>query len=264
MLSFSVLSSGSKGNALIAKSADACVLIDCGISYRNLERRLGGVGVRPDDIDAVFITHEHTDHVFGLPQFLKKNSPIVCCSEGTYLGASHYFKSSSDRMALLRPGTPFQFRDINVDVYSTPHDAIDPIAIFLSVKNITLGVVTDLGEMIPVIRERAKTTTALLLEANHDVQMLADGPYPTRLKKRILGRYGHLSNDAASEFLHALSESRAACPEIIVGAHLSETNNIPQLVSDCFEEAWSRGGHSRRPKFVVGSRHQASELFTIS
>lgn len=224
-----MLASGSKGNAALISTDSQRFLVDIGVSCRELVLRLQSVGVSPLELDGVFITHEHTDHVRGLATFLKKYRVPVYGSEKTWQ-AILAKDGAIDRRSCRLAGERLLCGDVQVDSFPVPHDAADPRGYAFTSRSTgaKCTYVTDAGFVTPVIREAVAGSTALILEANHDVEMLKNGSYPYVLKQRILSTKGHLSNDSAGWFLSQLER----LPRQVVLAHLSQENNKPQLASD--------------------------------
>ncbi len=220
---FASLGSGSEGNGLVVEAGDTRILIDCGFGVRDAGRRLARLGIEPASITAILVTHEHADHVDGVPAFAARHGVPVWLTFGTLdaVGerfirhAQVYGFDSHDAFAIGR----FEVRPFPV-----PHDAREPVQFVVGDGACRLGVLTDLGVPTPHVIESLSGCDALVLECNHDLQMLADGAYPYPLKQRIAGRLGHLDNDAAAALLAALDNSHL---KHIVAAHLSQQNNTP-------------------------------------
>lgn len=229
MLRLRSLGSGSSGNATVVEGRSGGqvrrLLIDCGFGIRQLQHRLAAAGLALDQIDAVFITHEHSDHVGCVHALALRQRIPVWMSRGT-----HAAIGSPDFDGLLRQahdGTPIDLGCFEALPFTVPHDASEPLQLRCSNGASHLGVVTDLGHATPHVLQHLAGCHALLLEANHDPQMLADSRYPAFLKRRIGGPHGHLANAAAADILRVL---RHAGLRQVVAAHLSERNNHPDLV----------------------------------
>lgn len=217
-----VLASGSRGNAAVVEANGTRVLVDCGLSYRQLRARMAPHGLDPADLEAVLLTHEHIDHVRGLEVFQKKHRIPVLGSEGTR-------SALAGRVAvepLLRSGQPLVQHGLEVLPVATSHDAAEPVGFVLSHRGRRLGLVTDTGVMTELLVERLAGCAALLLEANHDLDMLRLGSYPWPLKQRIRSRTGHLSNSQTRDALERLVGPEL---ELVVAMHLSQENNTPDL-----------------------------------
>lgn len=218
-----VLASGSGGNAVVVEANGARVLVDCGISYRQLRARLAPFALDPGDLQAVLLTHEHIDHVRGLEVFCKKHRVPVLGSEGTCRALSGRVRVEP----LLCSGRGLVHDGMEVQPVATSHDAREPVGFVFSHAGTRLGLVTDTGVMTSLLVERLAGCALLLLEANHDLDMLRLGPYPWPLKQRIRSRTGHLSNCQTREVLGQLA---GPALEWVVAMHLSRENNTPELV----------------------------------
>jgi phosphoribosyl 1,2-cyclic phosphodiesterase len=219
---FASLGSGSRGNALVVEAGDTRVLVDCGFGPRNLAARIGRLGLEPGDLDAVLITHEHSDHVAGVVPCARRYGIEVFLTHGT-LGAVA-LDGLSPRV--IDSHTAFAIGDIEVRPFPVPHDAREPAQFVFSDGSSCLGVLTDAGCVTPHMVEMLSVCNALVLECNHDVGMLAAGRYPAHLKQRIAGRFGHLDNAAAADLLARLDHQRL---RHVVAAHLSQENNTHEL-----------------------------------
>lgn len=218
-----VLASGSGGNAAVLEAGDACVLIDCGISYRQLGWRMKVLGMSPGQIQAVLLTHEHDDHVRGLEVFLRHHRVPVLATAGTVEAMP---RPPADAQ-LLASGRELCLGSLEVLPVETSHDAREPVGFVVENRGRRVGMVTDTGVLTELLVERLSGCHALLLECNHDRDLLRYGPYPWPLKRRIASRTGHLSNEQTCAALERLAHSGL---ELVVGMHLSQTNNRPELV----------------------------------
>lgn len=218
----SMLASGSKGNAAFFQCGDTRILIDAGISCRRIEQGLKAYGCKLSDLDGIFITHEHIDHVAGLPMVLKKSKVPVYTTEGTWQAIGDKVADYQDRFVCLTRRVPL--KGIQVVPFSISHDAARPVGYMIFHGDMKLTLATDLGYVTPDVYAAAEHADILVLEANHDVEMLKAGPYPYYLQQRILGPEGHLSNVAAGELLANLPIYGRMN---VILAHRSETNNTP-------------------------------------
>jgi phosphoribosyl 1,2-cyclic phosphodiesterase len=225
---FASLGSGSEGNALLVEAQCGAtttrVLLDCGFSAKEVERRLGRLGLSVEDLDAIVITHEHTDHIGSALTLGRKWSIPLHMSWGTAraIGADE----APVDLHVLWGDESVTIGDLSVLPYTVPHDAREPLQYVFSDGASRLGVLTDVGVSTPHITSVLSGCDALVLESNHDLQMLATSRYPASLKARIGGTHGHLNNDAAAAILAALDRSKL---RHLVAAHLSQQNNLPHL-----------------------------------
>ena len=256
MTSFCTLASGSSGNAALLSRGDTHLLIDMGISCRRLCQALAQHGLTPGQLSAVLITHEHTDHISGLATYIKKYHTPILCTPGT-ARQLHY------RLAgiglLLRPlamGEPVLWDGLTITPFPTSHDCRESAAYRVDTPDGAIGYLTDTGIVVEETRQGLLGADLLVLESNHDVDMLLSGPYPYALKRRVLGSEGHLSNADAAAF--AVDSARAGTHSIIL-AHLSEENNTPQLALDTvghmLERADYTGDLSVAPRNEPGKIH---------
>jgi phosphoribosyl 1,2-cyclic phosphodiesterase len=227
-LKFASLGSGSEGNALLISTASGTtrttVMLDCGFPIRETERRLQRVGMQPADLAGIVVTHEHQDHVGGVFKFARRHRIPVWLSFGTYQAV----RKDCDGVTfhICRDGEGIAINDLELTPYTVPHDAREPVQYVADNGRCRLGVLTDAGQSTPHMIQALSGCDALVLECNHDREMLANSSYPPSLKRRIGGAYGHLSNDTTAEILSALDKSRL---RTVVGAHLSQQNNTPEL-----------------------------------
>jgi phosphoribosyl 1,2-cyclic phosphodiesterase len=296
MMRLTVLASGSKGNSTVVASSRTRVLVDAGLSCRELMRRMAIAGEDPSALDAILITHEHLDHVAGLAVLARKLRIPVFFTEQTHRAwvrmltpkttmtyakwLDHLQKEKEAKAAqatvqesgrsaedlceipalsledvqaeeeapamvkanpaslpaveYFRAGSNFSIGDIDIMPFTIPHDAADPCGFVFAAEGIRMAIATDLGYMPPNVKQAIAGSDVLLLESNHDLEMLRDGPYPWSVKQRVLSRVGHLSNHATAEFLSRDYDGGAA---YIVLGHLSESNNAPELARISAEQA---------------------------
>jgi len=222
---FASLGSGSSGNALVVDGGGTRLLIDCGFGVRETGRRLERLSLQPEDISAVLVTHEHTDHTSGVFSFARKHRLSVWLTHGT-LSALGDKAPEAVALHLIDTHAAFRIGGVEITPFPVPHDAREPVQFVFGDGARRLGVVTDTGCTTTHIEATLGRCDALVLECNHDVAMLRDGPYPLALKRRVGGRLGHLSNDEAAGLLDSLDVGGL---QHIVAAHLSERNNHPAL-----------------------------------
>jgi phosphoribosyl 1,2-cyclic phosphodiesterase len=223
-LSYTLLGSGSTGNTTLVSDGATHVLVDVGLSARETVRRLRECGLEPEQISAIVVSHEHGDHCRGVGPFAKKlNTPVFIAD-----GALNSSGMVVDERKLQRivSGDCFEVRGIQFTSFSVPHDAADPLAFVIEKDGIKIGIVLDLGTITNLIRERLKSCDGIVIESNHDLQMLKLGPYPWALKQRVMSRSGHLSNDSVAEYLENDFDGSA---KHVVLAHLSQKNNLPEI-----------------------------------
>ncbi len=228
MLRFKNLGSGSAGNATIIQARSGTsithLLVDCGLGIRQLDKRLGQAGMLAEQIDAIFITHEHADHIGCARQLALRERIPVWMSHGTYTAMGE-----PDFNGLLRIACdtqPIEIGALRVVPFTVPHDAREPLQLTCSDGDERLGVLTDLGHATSHVLEQLAGCGSVLLECNHDPQLLAASTYPPFLKRRVAGAYGHLANEAAAAIAQAI---QSAGLKQVVAAHLSEQNNRPDL-----------------------------------
>ena len=298
MVRFTVLASGSKGNSTVISGGRTSILVDCGLSCRELFRRMKLAGEEPKSLAAIVITHEHSDHVNGVAVTARKLGIPVFFTEATHRAWMRWLtprkqmtyaqwlelcrKQAAERQAeadaatdegepdesdllaetssesaeaqaesepakskdptwlpaveYFQAGQPFEIGDIAISPFTVPHDAADPVGFVFRAEGVRMGYATDLGYIPPNMKAQLQGVDLLLLESNHDLEMLRDGPYPWAVKQRVLSRVGHLSNEAAAEFLENGYDGQAA---YVILAHLSENNNLPELARVTAEHALS-------------------------
>ena len=294
MVRFTVLASGSRGNATVVSGGRTRILVDCGLSCRELFRRMKLMNEEPETLDAILISHEHSDHVGGVAVTARKLKIPVYFTEGTHRAWMRWLQprrqmtyaqwleqihrqaaerqaeadnpaeegepDESDLVEAAGPseaaepdkldkakdpswlpaveyfaaGETFEIGDIQISPFTTPHDAADPVGFVFAAEGVRMGFVTDLGYISPNVKAQLQDLDLLLLESNHDLEMLRDGPYPWAVKQRVLSRVGHLSNEAAAGFLEDGYDGQAA---YVILAHLSESNNLPELARVTAERA---------------------------
>lgn len=236
MLRFKSLSSGSSGNATLVEAGSSLtrtrLLIDCGLGPRQLDQRLGRAGLAIQQIDAIFITHEHADHIGSACAVALKHGIPIWMSRGTHRALGE--PELHGLLRLARDQTDIEIKDLRIRPFTVPHDAREPLQLCCSDGDVILGVLTDLGHASSHVLRQLSACHALLLECNHDRDMLAASSYPPFLKKRVGGDFGHLANPAAAEILRAVAHHGL---RRVVAAHLSEQNNRPELAQAALAEA---------------------------
>jgi len=226
------LGSGSRGNATLVQSDSTLLLVDCGFSAKETEARLARLGLQAGDIDAVLVTHEHSDHISGVARLSRKHQLPVYLSRGTSASGrcdgtwqTHYFHSEAD----------FVIGDIEVAPIAVPHDAREPCQFVFTCGPRRIGVLTDLGSITPAVTRHFQGCQALLLECNHDAEMLENGPYPYPLRQRVGGDWGHLNNVQAADLLRQVQGEEL---QHLIVAHISEKNNHRDRVHSALAEVY--------------------------
>lgn len=222
---FACLGSGSQGNGLVVEVADTRLLLDCGFTLKETIARLSRLGLDPGKINGIVVTHEHDDHISGVARLARKFDIPVWLTHGTLRGMEKTV-AVLPQVNIIDSHQRFAINAIEIEPYPVPHDAQEPAQFVFSDGAVRLGVLTDTGCSTPHIEAVLSQCHALVLECNHDAQMLADSNYPSSLKQRIGGRFGHLENTAAAKLLASLDCSRL---QHLIAAHLSRTNNTPLL-----------------------------------
>jgi phosphoribosyl 1,2-cyclic phosphodiesterase len=254
-----VLASGSSGNAALLATENTRILVDAGLSMRELRKRLASIGESLEAIDAILITHEHSDHVAGLP-VLARNKDVRAVVYMTLLAAPaiDWGETPPARLEAFQAGSGFRIGDIEVQSFGIPHDAIDPVGYCFEAQGVRVGVATDLGYVPESIKFHLRRTDLLLLEANHDLDMLKVGPYPWSVKQRVMSRVGHLSNHVMAEFLAADLDS--GTNNLVLG-HLSEQNNHPAIVHMFASQALEKRGLATR--LAIATQNKPTEVFSF-
>ncbi len=224
-----VLASGSKGNAIYMESGATSVLIDAGLSAREIERRLGMLGKTAEALAGIIVSHEHTDHIRGVGPLARRFNVPVYITESTYRTAERALMTLP-QISWIDSETPFEIGAFWFSPFLISHDAVEPLGFTLTDGTLRIGIATDLGIVTQLVRENMRGSHVAVVEFNHDPDMLMEGPYPWDLKQRIRGRKGHLSNPTASKFVETIFHADL---EKVVLAHLSETNNTPDSARDC-------------------------------
>ena len=239
-VSVSVLASGSRGNSAVVQTSTTRILVDAGISCRETFKRMKGLGEDPRCLSAILVTHEHSDHICGLATLAKKLKIPVFMTGATHQCWSRALRDEKglrpklERLEVFAAGKSFQVGDIAITPFTIPHDAADPVGFTLRAEGVKIGVATDLGYVPASVRDHLRRCEVLIVESNHDIEMLRVGPYPWSVKQRVMSRLGHLSNDALAEFFTNDYDGEAA---YVVLAHLSEHNNHPEIARRAAEKA---------------------------
>ncbi len=254
-MKFSVLGSGSKGNCTLVEAGSTRLLIDNGFSGKELLGRLQRLGIAPESLSALVVTHEHDDHVKGVGVLARRLNLPIYANVATHRAAEQRIGKASRRE--FATGEAFAIEGLQVHPFAVSHDTVDPVGFVVSDGHRALGYCTDTGKITRLIERRLALCQALILEANHDVQMLREGPYPLPLQQRVLSSQGHLANTDALAFAAGLVESRL---RILVLAHLSEVNNHPDLV---LGEARQRLPVEQGLRVLVSRQGQPSPLLEI-
>lgn len=256
-MKFSVLGSGSKGNCTLVESGSTRLLIDNGFSGKEIVARLAGLGLTPEMLTAIVVTHEHDDHVKGVGVLARRLRVPVYANDATHRAAERRVGNLPQRRE-FGVGEPFDIEGLRIHPFSVSHDTADPVGFVVSNGQSSLGYCTDTGKITQLIRHHLQTCQALVLEANHDIQMLKDGPYPLPLKQRVLSSRGHLANSDSIDFCARLAEDRL---QLLVLAHLSEINNHPDLV---LEEVRRRLPAHGPLQVLLACQGQAGPLLEIA
>jgi phosphoribosyl 1,2-cyclic phosphodiesterase len=261
MVKFCVLASGSTGNSAFLSTSRTRILVDAGLSLRELAKRLQSISESADRLDAILITHEHSDHVSGLLRLMraclkaKRRVPVYL----TRLTAPAIdWEETEVPLELFQAGTRFRVGDIEVESFSIPHDASDPVGYCFHAEGIRIGLATDLGYLPDSIRFHLRGVNVLMLESNHDIEMLKVGPYPWSVKQRVMGRRGHLSNDVVCDYL--ANDFDSGTGTVVLG-HLSEHNNHPEIVRMGAAAVLEARSHAAR--LVIAEQSRPSEVFAF-
>ena len=249
------MSSGSGGNSVYIEADGKRILIDAGLSEKKLSQRIANIDRSLSGLDAVFATHEHSDHIRGIGPLLRKHQLQLFTTEGTYKRAAPSM-GKLPGFTPIRAGQPVEFGELVVEPYATPHDAEESVAFVIHYRGLRLGLATDLGRVTPEVTNKLQNLDALLIEANHDVDMLDAGPYPWVTKRRIKSDVGHLSNEACGELLSSVKHSGL---RLVVLMHMSETNNHPELARITAQQALGEDS----PKMIIAEQNHPTPLMAL-
>jgi phosphoribosyl 1,2-cyclic phosphodiesterase len=226
-MTISVLGSGSRGNATFVRTDQARLLIDAGISRKEIGRRLESLGEDPEGIDAILVTHEHNDHACALRMLVKEMPVRAYLTAGTIRALrAEEFETNGSTVVPIISEVPFTVGDAVITPFRVPHDAVEPVAFSICAGGARLTQITDVGWLPQSVAQQLRNSDVLIMESNHDLEMLRAGPYPWTLKQRLMSRFGHLSNTAVARFITDLYDGRA---QHLVLAHLSARNNHPEI-----------------------------------
>jgi len=255
-----MLASGSRGNCAIVASACTKILVDAGLSCRETFRRMKIVGDDPLSLSAILITHEHSDHIYGLATLAKKLRIPVFMTGATHqawaraMRDEHGEKPQLEKFERFESGHSFQVGDIVVKPFTIPHDAADPVGFTFRAEGIKVGIATDLGYLPVSVRDHLRGCDVLVMESNHDLEMLRVGSYPWSVKQRVMSRVGHLSNEALADFLGNDYDNSAT---FVVLAHLSQENNHPEIARRQAERALATRGGLFCNRLLLASQAEA-------
>ena len=252
-LQFASLGSGSRGNATLIKSEYALLLVDCGFTIKETERRLQLLGHKVEDITAILVTHEHSDHIKGVGPLARKYNLPIYLSHGT----SHFHGlQNSVTMHPINIQKNFTLADIEITPVAVPHDAREPCQFVFRSSKKTFGLLTDLGSITPHVTEQYRQCDALMLECNHCLQMLSMGPYPASLKQRVGGQWGHLNNQQAANLLQQIEVESI---QHLVISHISEKNNTEELARRAVAEVYGD-----KPSLILAAQNSVLDWLTIN
>ncbi len=256
MVEYAVLASGSRGNSTFLSIAGLKLLIDCGLSCKGVEQRLNSIGVDADDIDAVLLTHEHEDHVRSIHTFCRRHDAPLICTEATYRAARLDEKKLHDFVPIHSGRISAELKGVDIFPCPLPHDAVDPVGFVFSASGFRVSVITDLGYPTDLVVHEIRGSDVLIVESNHDPQMLKMSGYPWELKQRIMSRRGHLSNGDAATLIDRTVDDNT---RRIILAHLSEENNHPDIaVMTTMQKLNGRSIHVE-----VASQNRSTALYTL-
>lgn len=257
-MKFSILSSGSRGNACYIETENTAILVDAGLSGIEIERRLASIGGAPESLNAIVVTHEHSDHIKGVGVLARRyNLPVYANSETLKRGEKALGKLPS--VIPVQTGETLKINRLSLETFTKCHDAADPMGLVVSSNGASIGLITDMGRSTRLAEDRLRACTVLIMEFNYDPTMLSEGPYPLDLKRRISSSEGHLSNEQAGILLETISHGNL---KWVALAHISETNNDPAKALHTAETVLNRCG-LKKTRILIGKQHEASPLIEI-
>ena len=264
-MKMAVLASGSSGNSIYLSTENTAILIDAGLSGKELERRMESIELNPRDISAILITHEHGDHIKGAGVLSRRYGIPIYASSGTWEAASKKLgKIEKDFERTIKK--QWQLGDFKITSFPIPHDAADPVGYVINDGEVNFGLATDIGYINDELYDHLRDLDCILLEANHDIDLLREGSYPGMLKRRIRGNEGHLSNDETAELLPELlkSNKKSSCPVVLL-SHLSAENNRPELAYLTVKNSVCSAGYKLGKDLILkcAPRDEASEIYNI-
>ena len=264
-MKMAVLASGSSGNSIYLATDNTALLIDAGLSGKEIERRMKSIELNPEDISAILVTHEHGDHIKGAGVLSRRYNIPIYASAGTW-------KASKKKLGKIGKGfertieDSWQLGDFDITSFPIPHDAAEPVGYVISDGEVNFGLATDIGYITDDLYDHLKDLDCILLEANHDIDLLREGSYPGMLKRRIRGNEGHLSNDETAELLPELlkENKKSSCPVVLL-SHLSAENNRPELAYLTVKNSVCSAGYQIGKDLILkcAPRDEASEIFNI-
>jgi len=231
IVKFAYLGSGSRGNSALVEAGTTCIMLDCGFSVRQTQQRLARLGRSPSDIDALLVTHEHSDHASGVGAMARRHGIRVFMTPGTYAGCRD---QDIPTLSMLNCHAPLEIGDIRIAPVPVPHDAREPCQFVFESSGLRLGVLTDAGHVTRHMLDAYQGCDTLMLECNHDLEMLARGPYPPALRQRVGGKLGHLNNTQAARMV---ADLRGSGLGRVLAAHVSEKNNTHALARGALAES---------------------------
>jgi len=254
-----ILASGSSGNATYVASGATAMLVDAGLSARQIAQRLGAIGVDIGTIRGVCVSHEHDDHIRGIRVLHNRHGMALYANAGTLEGVNRDPRMQGLQWNIFENGMPFAIGDLRSEPFSVPHDAYDPVGFVISGDGVRVGIVTDMGMSTRLVQERLRGCRVIVMESNHDPEMLRQAQRPEHLKQRILGRQGHMSNEAAAQTV-----AEIAGPELqqLFLAHLSAECNCPQVALNTARRLLRAAGHEH-VRISLTYADQISEVWAV-